>query len=46
MERDPKMMAVIKYFFLFLGKNCVPGPGSYNLPSVFDKKRKMKVPLN
>jgi hypothetical protein len=23
-----------------------PGPGSYNLPSVFDKKRKFRVPLS
>jgi len=23
-----------------------PGPGAYNLPSVFDKSRKIRVPLN
>jgi len=23
-----------------------PGPGTYNLPSVFDKRRKNRVPLN
>lgn len=34
------------FIFQFSGKNFVPGPGTYNLPSVFDKKRRMKIPLN
>jgi hypothetical protein len=38
-----------KYLFItnnILAKYNFPGPGSYNLPSVFDKTRKNKVPLN
>jgi hypothetical protein len=27
-------------------KSGIPGPGQYNLPSVFDLKRKYKVSLN
>ena len=38
------------YLFLpkyFLGpRKIVPGPGAYNIPSVFDKNRKYRVPLN
>jgi hypothetical protein len=34
------------YLKLNIAVRNFPGPGTYSLPSVFDKKRKYKVPLN
>lgn len=37
------------FYFLYLNflvPSFLPGPGSYNIPSVFDKSRKCGVPLN
>lgn len=28
------------------GKDNIPGVGSYNIPSVFDKSRRTKMPIN
>ena len=43
-ERSPRENTCKK--LLIEGIKYVPGPGTYNLPSVFDKKRRYKVPLN
>jgi hypothetical protein len=34
------------YLLLIIDTRSIPGPGTYNLPSVFDKTRKYRVPLN
>jgi hypothetical protein len=40
-DNASKINLVIK-----LAMRLNPGPGTYNLPSVFDRNRKTKIPLN
>jgi hypothetical protein len=45
-DKNSKIYIFICKIKINLENIIFPGPGAYNLPSVFDSKRKYKVPIN
>lgn len=39
-------ICVYKIILFSIANKNFPGPGQYNLPSIFDRNRKDKLPLN